>query len=266
MRARRRIIPLVGGTIVLVASSSLVLAQTVHVISNRAFDTLSPPCRIDTPHKVVALSFDDGPDPAYTSTVLSLLERSGARATFFVTGQHAELHPDLITQELATGMEVGNHTWSHPRLPTLDTSEVIAEVTDTNALLSSLGASIHLFRAPYGEATPDQLRAISRIGMVSVHWSIPLDHYVNGLGLSPADAARALVADIRPGDIVLAHDARDGGIGREAAMTTLRLLLPALRDRGFQVTTVGDLLATGNVVRARPRPWFWERGFTCPST
>lgn len=266
MRARRRIILLVTGTAFLVVSSSLGLAQTAHIIRNREFGTLSPPCRINTARKTVALSFDDGPDPAYTSTVLSLLERDGATATFFVTGQHAELYPELIADELATGMEVGNHTWSHPRLLTLDTSQAMAEVSKTNEILFSLGATIHLFRAPYGEATPEQLRKIARSGLVSVHWSIALDHYVDGLGLSPAEAATALLGDIHPGDIILAHDARDGGIGREAAMTTLRLLLPALRERGFQVTTVGDLLAAGGTVPAQPREWFWEHGFTCPST
>ena len=117
------------------------------------------------------------------------------------------------------------------------------------------------YRLPAG---PDQLRWAEQMGMRSVHWSIPLDYYVDPLGLGPRDAADRLISDIRPGDIILAHDARDGGTDRDLAIATLRLLLPALERRGFEVTTVSDLLGQGDAVRAEPRTWFWQTGFTCP--
>jgi peptidoglycan/xylan/chitin deacetylase (PgdA/CDA1 family) len=180
-------------------------------------------------------------------------------------GSHASAFPELLREESDGGMELGNHTWSHPRLQTLSTAEATAEIERTqNELLRSTGAAPQLFRAPFGLITPDELRSVEAMGLTPVHWSIPLDHYVDGLALDPTQAAAQLLGDIRPGDIILAHDARDGGIDRSAAMATLRILLPALDRRGIDVTTVSELLSQGVPVRATPRLWFWQDGFSCP--
>jgi hypothetical protein len=70
---------------------------------------------------------------------------------------------------------------------------------------------------------------------------------------------------VSPGDVILAHDARDGGIDRDRAVAALDLLLPLLRSNGFDIVTMSSLLAAGEPVLAVPRPWFWQNGFTCPS-
>jgi peptidoglycan/xylan/chitin deacetylase (PgdA/CDA1 family) len=239
--------------------------QADHLIRIHGDASNAPICRVVTDRKAIALTFDDGPDPAYTPQVISLLEAWGDHATFFLTGAHAEANPALVSMELRAGMEVGDHTWSHPHLMTLSEPQAIAQITRARALLSSDGASVGFFRAPFGEASPSTLAAVRGIGMTTIHWSIPLDHYVDLPGSSPQEAAAGFLADLRPGDIVLAHDARDGGIGRAAAVATLRLVLPILRRRGFDVTTVGSLLEEGPMIRAEPRPWFWQSGFSCPA-
>jgi peptidoglycan-N-acetylglucosamine deacetylase len=261
MALRRTVSVAVAGLLVTVASG-FGLSEAVHLVKDGRYGSLSPVCRVQTSQKLVALTFDDGPDPAFTPSVLTVLGQSGDKATFFVTGSHADHFPQLVEEELSAGMEIGNHTWSHPHLLHLTTAQATSEVVRTNELLSSrFGISAQLFRAPFGEISVDQLRAVDQLGMRPIHWSLAIDHYVGGLHLAPNDAAARLIRDIRPGDIVLAHDAR--GAGRAAAMATMRLLLPALGERGFVVTTVGDLLRQGSASLASPRSWFWQAGFSC---
>ncbi len=264
MRSRRRIAFAVCLALAGSALGVLGVAQGIHTLGTRRYGALTPACRVQTERPVVALSFDDGPDRDYTPAVLALLERYGDRATFFLVGEHARARPELVRMELAAGMETGNHTWSHPHLPSLTRSQASGEIVRTEELLRSLDAGGRLFRAPFGELSPEQLAGVRGMGLEPVHWSLALDHYVGGMGLTPQDAAAALARDARTGDIILAHDAHLGPGGRETALETLRLLLPALQERGFEVTSVGELLGMGNPIRARPRPWFWESGFTCP--
>ncbi|MEO8292419.1 MAG: polysaccharide deacetylase family protein [Actinomycetota bacterium] len=223
-------------------------------------------CRVNTTRPLVALTFDDGPDPTYTPAILELLQRDGAHATFFVLGEQAAAHPALLSAERDAGMEIANHTWSHPHLPTLTTAQVLEEAARTGELLGA--DSVPEFRAPYGEITAPQLSALQTDGGYTVvHWSVAIDHYVGGMGLSPQEAAVSLAASLQPGDIILAHDAavlpKDGGADRSDATETLRLLLPELRSRGVQVTTVTALLNSGTPLHASPRPWFWQSGFEC---
>jgi peptidoglycan/xylan/chitin deacetylase (PgdA/CDA1 family) len=165
-------------------------------------------------------------------------------------------------------MEVGDHTWNHPHLPSISSDSASNDVSRTRKLLRNEGAEVALFRAPYGEIRADELSLIEHSGLRAIHWSIAVDHYVGGLALSPAEAGRALIEEIRPGDIILAHDAhllaQDGGGDRAAAMGTLERLVPELRARGFAITTVSHLLTAGTPVYAKPRIWFWQSGFYCP--
>jgi peptidoglycan-N-acetylglucosamine deacetylase len=260
-RPRRVLVPLVALGI---AALAFATAEVVQLVDLRAYRGLAPICRVMTPEKAIALSFDDGPDPKLTSEVVRLLEANGDRATFFVIGRHARAHPDLIELVSNTGMEIGNHTWSHPHLDDLSVSEATSESRRTATFLSSISVNAPLFRAPFGEISADTLRVIESTGLTPVHWSLPVDGYLEGEGLDPADAADAIARAVRPGEIVLAHDARDGAIIRASTVATLRLLLPELESPGFRVVTVGRLLQLGAPIRAEPRPWFWQSGFTCP--
>jgi peptidoglycan/xylan/chitin deacetylase (PgdA/CDA1 family) len=145
---------------------------------------------------------------------------------------------------------------------------MIAQVERTDVVLSELSARSGLFRAPFGDMTADQSRALAQSGSLPIHWSLAVDHYVGELGMSPSDAAESLARDVRRGDIILAHDAqighRDVQDERRRAFETLVLLLPKLRASGFRFVPVTELLAEGSKVRATPRPWFWQSGFACP--
>lgn len=251
-----------------VAVAALGAVQGAHLLRRGEYRIVAPVCRVLTDRSIIALSFDDGPDPDYTSKILPLLERYEQRATFFLIGRRAARFSQLMSQEVDAGMEIGNHTWSHPHLPELSADRVGVEVRRTSEVLSAQGLVARLFRAPYGEITREQLAMMQSMGLTTIHWSLALDRYLLDLG-NPRNTASSLARDVRPGDIVLAHDAtplaRDGGGGRATTIETLELLLPALKQRGFELTTVGDLLTEGSVVRAKPRFWFWQKGYTCPN-
>lgn len=256
-------VAVVVSVLVLMITMIFAIVQANHVWSTRVAPSIAPVCRVKTEDRVIAFTFDDGPDPTYTPTVLRLLAREGAHATFFVIGRHAAEYPGLLADILTAGDELGNHTWSHPNLTDLNDTDALAEIDRASQLLNQYRASA-LFRTPYGQIRPDTLSAIRNEGLKPIHWSVPLDHYVDSLGLTPSMAARAVAEAIQPGDVVLAHDARDGGIGRGKAMTTLRYLLPMLKAGGYDVVTVSDLLRRGTPVSAQPRWWFWQSGYTCP--
>jgi peptidoglycan/xylan/chitin deacetylase (PgdA/CDA1 family) len=241
------------------------IVQLQHTRASGARTLHAPMCRVDTTDRVVALTFDDGPDPSYTSTILQALRVDGSKATFFLTGAHADAHPSLVRDESGAGMEIGNHTWSHLRLAEASLESVRSEIVRTSASIEeATGAKPRLFRAPHGDATSAELVIVAQLGMTSVHWTIALDRYLGELGLDPRSAARRVAGDLRAGDIILAHDAQDGGIGRKPTVRAIELLLPLLREDGYRVVTVGDLLDMGKPVRSIPRPWFWQSGFTCP--
>lgn len=232
-----------------------------HMRADSRYHGIAPICRVDVSTRMVALSIDDGPSPEFTPRVVSMLNQVGGQATFFLVGSRAEAHPDLVRLELDSGMEIANHTWSHASLPALSPSAQRTQLTRTKAELNGLGADPLFFRPPYGLIQPDGLRLVSSLGLTTVVWSISLEHYTGGMRLAP-DAAAAAIADrVRPGDIILAHDA---GGDRTKTMRTLQSLLPALRAAGFEVVTVGQLLGSGRPVYANPRGWFWQSGFECP--
>jgi peptidoglycan/xylan/chitin deacetylase (PgdA/CDA1 family) len=239
------------------------VAQGRHFLRDEAYGSVALVCRVSTSEKLVALTFDDGPDPTYTPTVLRLLDQADAKATFFLIGQHAQAHPALVRDEVAAGMQVGDHTWSHPHLTALSTTAATSEIEQGRAALEAAGAgAIQLFRAPYGLITPQELTVVEGQGLTPVHWSLALDHWTNWADSSAA--ARSVADEVRPGDIVLAHDARDGDIDRVSTMRIVQALLPLLQQRGYELVTVSELLAAGKHVDATPSPWFWQEGFTCP--
>jgi peptidoglycan/xylan/chitin deacetylase (PgdA/CDA1 family) len=193
--------------------------------------------------RVVALSFDDGPNPAYTPTVLRLLAAHHARATFFLEGQFVEQWPDLARSVQAQGHEIGNHTWNHPDVRVLGRGGVQAQVRRTSAAFTAAGLKpSDLFRPPKGNFNPVADRAVRAIGLRTAGWTpgLCVEKYLRHD--PPGEAMRRMVDRVRPGDILLAHD---GGIpSRARTMDALPLLLAGLEARGFRVVTVGDLLGT----------------------
>jgi peptidoglycan-N-acetylglucosamine deacetylase len=191
-----------------------------------------------TPPKAVALTFDDGPSPTNTQRVLKVLNRFGVKATFFVIGRPASFHPDLVQAELTSGMEVGNHSWSHPyRTPFSSfTSRVIrAEITKAQQELLSLGASSGLFRPPGGAYSSKVIDIAKAADTRLVLWSVDPKDWERGS--TAHEIAHAVLSKVGPGSIVILHD---GGGDRSATIAALPAIIKGIRARGLQLVTVGE--------------------------
>ena len=198
--------------------------------------------RVVTRRAAVALTFDDGPDPRFTPTVLDLLAAHHATATFFVVGTGVHEHPDLVRRAVTEGHEVANHTLGHERLDHLDRAGVRAQLEGGAAAITALAlgpaARPRLVRPPFGFEG-----AASRAELVAGGWEVARWHgcLERHLVRAPAaEAAARLAAGARPGDVLLAHD---GGADRTTTVDALPDLLTALARRGLAVTTIGSLQA-----------------------
>ena len=120
----------------------------------------------------LALTFDDGPNPAWTPRLLDLLASHNVHATFFLVGKYAQAEPELVRQIVSAGHAIGNHSWSHPNLALTADARVKEELTRTSDLLQQIaGAPIRFFRPPFGARRPYVLRTARRLGMIPVLWN-----------------------------------------------------------------------------------------------
>ncbi|MFE7191635.1 polysaccharide deacetylase family protein [Kitasatospora sp. NPDC057541] len=190
-----------------------------------------PVYELDPGHKVVALTIDDGPDPRHTPTVLALLEQYGIRATFFLIGENAVEHPDLVREIAARGHHIANHTWTHPDLRSLSEGKVRDELERTSDLLHRTTGKVPTwFRAPGGDWSSTALRVSAEMGMRPMAWSVdPRDWARPGTGV----ITDRVLKDVRPGSIVLNHD---GGGDRSQTVAALKAYLPVLIDSGYYFT------------------------------
>ena len=213
--------------------------------------------RVGYKPKLVALTFDDGPDPDWTPQVLDVLKAKGVPATFFIVGENALTQRGLLQRELADGHEVGSHTYTHPNLARTTQGETSLELNANQRLFQAFtGHSMRLFRAPYfGDAEPttaDEIVPVAqaqRMGYLSVglhvdpgDWRRPgvqaivdetIADIVDGPPSCPSDAAESCSRNI-----VLLHDS---GGDRTQTIAALPLLIDALRARGYRFVTVSAL-------------------------
>jgi peptidoglycan/xylan/chitin deacetylase (PgdA/CDA1 family) len=121
----------------------------------------------------VALTYDDGPNPAATPQLLEVLARSRTPATFFLIGDFARRHPELVRAIAAAGHSIGNHTMTHPKLAVQRESRIREELSGCSRLLEDLlGERVELFRPPYGSRRPAVLRIAAELGLSPVLWNV----------------------------------------------------------------------------------------------
>ena len=202
------------------------------------------------PPRTVALTFDDGPDPAWTPKVLAILRHYRVPGTFFLVGAHVASYPGLVREELRDGDEVGSHTYTHANLATAGWREDFELTLTQNALAGAAGIRTRLVRMPYssepGALTAADWRAGARAGRNG--------YLVVLTDLDTKDWARPGVTHIvaaamprgRRGAVIMFHD---GGGDRAQTVAALPAIITQLRARGFRFTTVtgGLHLAAGDV-------------------
>lgn len=190
----------------------------------------------------IAMTFDDGPNGVLTPKLLDLLAAHHIKATFFVVGQCAAEFPDILKRAAREGHEIANHSWSHPNFGKMSDDAVRSQLQKTDdAIKNAIGTRPTLMRPPYGSITARQKAWIhDEFGYRIIIWDVdPFDWKRPG----PAAITHRILAETKPGSIVLSHDIHPGTI--EAMPATF----DQLEEKGFKFVTVSELLAM-----ARPKP------------
>ena len=204
---------------------------------------------VATDKPVLALTFDDGPHPEYTPALLEILAKYRARATFFMIGELAVQHPDVVRATAQAGHTIANHSWSHLSFPLLTGRERCEQLRRCDEALTPYGAK--LFRPPYCHQTPASRWHTLRSGYDVVGFSA---HAEDWLARPSAWMRKRLVGQARPGSIVILHDNIHRSVlplarhDRKPMLVALDHALEQLRE-SFSFVTVPELLRMGRPIR-----------------
>ncbi|MBT2187089.1 polysaccharide deacetylase family protein [Sphingobium nicotianae] len=226
--------------------------QDGSVIAER-YTTLPTPYRVTrtgaADRRAIALTFDDGPDPDYTPRILDVLASKHAPATFFLIGENALEHPEILRRIVRDGHEIGNHSYTHPNMAEETALGTTLELNATQRLIEAYtGRSTRLFRAPYfGDAEPTTADELVPATIAQQH-----GYTIVGLHVDPDDwktpGVQAIIDatmrkvhaanDERSGNIVLLHD---GGGNRDQTVAALPIIIDRLRAEGYRIVPVSQL-------------------------
>ncbi|WP_433828687.1 polysaccharide deacetylase family protein [Actinoplanes sp. CA-015351] len=183
----------------LAAAAVLAVAGTLLLGQPPAQATAAADCA----NGYVALTYDDGPNPGNTSTLLNALRSAGVRATMFNTGQNAAANPGLVAAQVSAGMWVANHSYTHPHMLTLSAAQMSSELSRTqSAIRAGGGGTPVLFRPPYGETNATLQSAASALGLRTVLWDVDSQDWN---GASTAQIVQA-ASTLTNGGVILMHD------------------------------------------------------------
>lgn len=202
--------------------------------------------------RVVALTFDDGPNPPYTGRILDVLQAERVHATFFVVGRAVQAYPALVRREADAGNALGNHTWNHGHLVLYDETGLRRTLQRTDAaVFAATGRHTKIMRPPFGSRDWLVLGEVRKLGYTPVMWSVPLP---KDWEYPPARVIAARVLRYAgDGAIIDLHDGNRGIVcahihtaphlcDRSADVEATRLIVAALKRQGYRFITIPDLL------------------------
>jgi cellulose synthase/poly-beta-1,6-N-acetylglucosamine synthase-like glycosyltransferase/spore germination protein YaaH/peptidoglycan/xylan/chitin deacetylase (PgdA/CDA1 family) len=203
--------------------------------------------------KKLVLTFDDGPDPVYTPQILDILSRENVPAAFFLVGINAENNIPIVKRIYREGHEIGNHTFTHPNIAKVSRKRAIIEMDATRLLIEAItGHSTVLFRAPFNaDFEPVKAEELIPVAIAREKNYLDIGESIDPLDWEPGTPADSIVARViarkqimtdqnLSGNIILLHDA--GGDSRQATVDALPRIIHYFKERGYQFTTIADLL------------------------
>ncbi len=213
--------------------------------------------------RLVALTYDDGPNPPYTSRILDVLEVEHVHATFFLVGRAVRAYPAVVRREVRDGDAVGNHTWSHSHMILMDASAVRDSLSRTDAaIFAAAGVHSRIMRPPFGARDWLVLDEVRALGYTPVMWSVPLPK--DWEDPSPQVIARRVLGHVTDGSIIVLHDGNRGIVcahghvpattcDRASDIEATRIIVETLKREGYRFVTVPQLLALKGPTRTPAR-------------
>ena len=185
----------------------------------------------------IALTFDDGPHPRYTKEILEILDEYNIKATFFVIGINVKYYPETMNSIIEHGHEIGNHTYTHPRVKDLDCLKLKNEIEDCEDTVCNLGEyHTKLFRPPEGMIGGEVKNAVKDLGYKVILWDIDTRDWAH---TPPKDIAENVINNVKSGDIILMHDYIAYNSPTPEA---LRLFIPKLLEKGYKFVVISELI------------------------
>ncbi|MFH5186541.1 polysaccharide deacetylase family protein [Paenibacillus sp. TAB 01] len=195
---------------------------------------------VHTDQKLIALTFDDGPNPVYTPQILDLLKAYDAKATFFVLGKRVQMYPALAIREVNEGHEIANHTFDHHYLKNVSSQKLMDEIRQTQDIIFDITEQTpHVFRPPGGFYNEALLQMTQEDKLTVVMWSWYQD--TKDWKRPGVDKiVHTVLSNVHNGDIILFHDLQ-GDCSQ--TVEALKRIIPELKNQGYQFLTVTDLIA-----------------------
>lgn len=195
--------------------------------------------RVETPEKLIALTFDDGPTPEFTGEILRILKEEDVKATFFLIGGELEKHADEGKKIVAEGHEIGNHSYSHVRMIVVTPSFVKEEIEKTDALIRSIGyQKTPHFRPPYGKKLFALPFYLSQNKRKSITWDVEPETFPE-VNKSSEEITKYVLTNTKNGSIILLHVMYDP---QKKSLTAVKPIVEGLKQKGFRFVTVSELI------------------------
>lgn len=195
--------------------------------------------KAQTKQKVIALTFDDGPDNRFTPLILDVLKKYDVKATFFLLGTRVHSYPYITKRIYNEGHVIGNHTFWHPKLTNFGAKKMEWEIEkNEKEIISIIGVKSDLFRAPYGAIDEQLVIHLEKMGYRYIGWSVDSEDWKN---LSSDEVKRNVLNAIHPGAIVLMHCAGHWTQDLTGTVNALNELIPYLKKKGYTFVTLPEL-------------------------
>jgi peptidoglycan/xylan/chitin deacetylase (PgdA/CDA1 family) len=233
---------------ILIASVISLLAVGYALPTSQVFGKVYYQSR--TSEKIVALSFDDGPNEPYTSEILAILDDYGAKATFFAVGKNVELYPATAKRIIAEGNALENHSYSHKANHAVTNAGAADIRLAENAIFNVTGVKPSLYRPPHGKKTPWELYSIKHENLSEVTWDVAANdqhEYLIFGKPTPEELAKEIVSKVKPGRIILLHDGYgtnhgDAKSDKSLTVKALPIIIKELQSQGYRFVTIPQLI------------------------
>ena len=191
--------------------------------------------------KIIALTFDDGPDKDYTPQILDILKKNDVKATFFVVGENVKLNSEIIKRQYDEGHEIGNHTFTHINVSKNGYDNIYKEINNTQKLVKDIiGIEPKIFRPPYRAISKSMCNIVKEKNMNIVlwsdldsrDWSNPGTYYI----------VDTITSKIQNGTIILLHDYNKLRTKKSQTIQALEIVIPKLKENGYKFVTVSELI------------------------
>lgn len=193
---------------------------------------------VRTKDKVIALTFDDGPNPQYTPKLLNVLKKNDVKCTFFVLAESAQKYPEVIKSIESEGHLIGLHSLKHSNAIFSSPNKTRNDFSESVDIMNDLGINVKFFRPPWGIFNPLTYHYAKTNNFKIVLWSI---HAMDWSRWATVEyIKKRLICGVKPGDIILLHDGRGAKNSPQKTINALKFVLPTLKEKGYKFVSIDE--------------------------